>query len=409
MANAPTLANLASNTTKLPSYDGVAPTIVNSSRDAAVVFATDTPAVDDDFDDEPSDEGNETPAEPVDSAQATAAGPDQDGRPGRRASRRPELHGGRRDEDPGRPADQGAARPDRQRRHDRGAVRRRLLAAQPAARRPRGRALARCHRRCGRGRLERPGRHGDQAGAHLQRVRPGAHRGDQREPAQVRRCGRQQAGRHRRPRQGHLAARPGLGQPRAGRARRGPPRRVLDPRRRPRLRHRPERPELRRRPRRPGGRQGAGRAGRPARRPVVATARWSTPPRSTRSPRRSPARTVCSPRPRVTCSASSACPSRSRRSPTTSTPSSCSSSSPSWAPTGPARWRRPSTSVAPYSWTTGGPRSARTSPASGSVTRRPASTASSASTPPPRRRPAGGWTAPSARSARTWSPSTAMP
>ena len=43
MANAPTLANLASNTIKLPSYDGIAPTILNSSRDAGVVFATDTP------------------------------------------------------------------------------------------------------------------------------------------------------------------------------------------------------------------------------------------------------------------------------------------------------------------------------------------------------------------------------
>ena len=43
VANAPTLANLAAQTVKLPSYDGVAPKIVNSSRDAAVVFATDTP------------------------------------------------------------------------------------------------------------------------------------------------------------------------------------------------------------------------------------------------------------------------------------------------------------------------------------------------------------------------------
>ncbi len=47
VANAPTIANLAAQTTKLPSYDGVAPRIVNSSRDAAVVFATDTPMADD--------------------------------------------------------------------------------------------------------------------------------------------------------------------------------------------------------------------------------------------------------------------------------------------------------------------------------------------------------------------------
>ncbi len=47
VANAPTIANLAAQTTKLASYDGTAPRIVNSSRDAAVVFATDTPVVDD--------------------------------------------------------------------------------------------------------------------------------------------------------------------------------------------------------------------------------------------------------------------------------------------------------------------------------------------------------------------------
>ena len=47
VANAPTLANLASNTTKLPTYDGIAPAILNSSRDNGIVFATDTPMVDD--------------------------------------------------------------------------------------------------------------------------------------------------------------------------------------------------------------------------------------------------------------------------------------------------------------------------------------------------------------------------
>ncbi len=71
VANAPTLANLAAQTTRLPSYDGVAPKIVNSSRDAAVVFATDTPVPDD----EPEDEA--TASEPVettseDSPAATA-------------------------------------------------------------------------------------------------------------------------------------------------------------------------------------------------------------------------------------------------------------------------------------------------------------------------------------------------
>lgn len=70
VANAPTLANLAAQTTKLPSYGGVAPKIVNSSRDAAVVFATDTPLPDD----EPEDETPETPtAETAPAAEKAAA------------------------------------------------------------------------------------------------------------------------------------------------------------------------------------------------------------------------------------------------------------------------------------------------------------------------------------------------
>ncbi|MCW2836162.1 MAG: 3-oxoacyl-ACP synthase, partial [Marmoricola sp.] len=74
VANAPTLANLAAQTTKLPSYDGVAPKIVNSSRDAAVVFATDTPMPDD----EPEDEAPEQPtaeAAPAAERAATPAAP----------------------------------------------------------------------------------------------------------------------------------------------------------------------------------------------------------------------------------------------------------------------------------------------------------------------------------------------
>ena len=67
VANMPTLANLASQTVKLPSFDGVAPRIVNSSRDAALVFATDTPAVDD----EP--EADETAPETAEAAAAPAA------------------------------------------------------------------------------------------------------------------------------------------------------------------------------------------------------------------------------------------------------------------------------------------------------------------------------------------------
>ncbi|MCW2847608.1 MAG: fabF [Marmoricola sp.] len=74
VANAPTLANLAAQTTKLPSYDGIAPKIVNSSRDAAVVFATDTPMPDD----EPEEEAPEAPtaeAAPATEKAATPAAP----------------------------------------------------------------------------------------------------------------------------------------------------------------------------------------------------------------------------------------------------------------------------------------------------------------------------------------------
>ena len=60
--------NLAAQTTKLPSYDGVAPKIVNSSRDAATVFATDTPM--------PDDEPEEArPRTDDTAAEATAAEP----------------------------------------------------------------------------------------------------------------------------------------------------------------------------------------------------------------------------------------------------------------------------------------------------------------------------------------------
>ena len=45
VANAPTLANLAAQTVRLPSYDGTAPRIFNSSRDEVQVFAQDTQTI----------------------------------------------------------------------------------------------------------------------------------------------------------------------------------------------------------------------------------------------------------------------------------------------------------------------------------------------------------------------------
>lgn len=72
VANAPTIANLAAQTTKLASYTGTPPRIVNSSRDAAVVFATDTPVVEDEETEESSVEPVETTAEAAPEAKAAA-------------------------------------------------------------------------------------------------------------------------------------------------------------------------------------------------------------------------------------------------------------------------------------------------------------------------------------------------
>ena len=49
--------------TKLPSYDGVAPKIVNSSRDAGVVFATDTPMPDDEPEEDDAERADDTEAD----------------------------------------------------------------------------------------------------------------------------------------------------------------------------------------------------------------------------------------------------------------------------------------------------------------------------------------------------------
>lgn len=75
VANAPTLANLAAQTIRLPTYAGIAPAIVNSSRDAAVVFATDIPLLDDDAVDEAADQtpgSAPAPVEAKDTASAAA-------------------------------------------------------------------------------------------------------------------------------------------------------------------------------------------------------------------------------------------------------------------------------------------------------------------------------------------------
>nr|WP_235009613.1 type I polyketide synthase [Mycobacterium sp. 3519A] len=66
--SAPTVAGLATNTLKLPEYSHNTTEVLNSERDAAVLFATDT-------DPEPEDDGDETPAAPVAEAAPVEAAP----------------------------------------------------------------------------------------------------------------------------------------------------------------------------------------------------------------------------------------------------------------------------------------------------------------------------------------------
>ena len=232
VANAPTMANLAAQTTKLPSYDGVAPTIVNSSRDAAVVFATDTPMADD----EPEDE-------------ATSRGPRSsraDGGPPRPSPLRPPH---RRRAGAERPADltytaadatttlaalRTKVRPDQIGAADT------IEALCDGVSSRRNQLLVDLGAELSLGAIDGAAEaewkalsaNVDKLARTYKPFGPVLTEAVQEAAAQVRRRRRQQAGRHRRPRQGHLAARPRLGHPRTGRARRGSPRRVLDPRRR---------------------------------------------------------------------------------------------------------------------------------------------------------------------------------
>ncbi|WP_051706021.1 type I polyketide synthase [Nocardioides aequoreus] len=77
VAGAPTIANLAANTTKLPTYDGEAPRILNVERDSAVVFGTDTPVVEDEEETDETASGESSAAEssPVEPVETKAAAP----------------------------------------------------------------------------------------------------------------------------------------------------------------------------------------------------------------------------------------------------------------------------------------------------------------------------------------------
>ena len=238
VANAPTLANLASNTIKLPSYDGIAPTILNSSRDDGVVFATDAP-MGDEPDEEPADErptGGRGHAGPA-AAEAKEAAPAAAPTAAAGAERPADLTYTAADATTTLAALRTKVRPDQIGTADT------IEALCDGVSSRRNQLLVDLGAELGLGAIDGAAEADWKAlsatvtklARTYNAVRPGAHRGRAGAAAQVRRRRRQQARRHRRPRQGHLAARPRLGHPRAGRARRGSPRRVLDPRRRPRL------------------------------------------------------------------------------------------------------------------------------------------------------------------------------
>ena len=310
--SAPTVAGLATNTLKLPEYSHNTTEVLNSERDAAVLFATDT-------DPEPDDERRATtPA-------ARRRGRGRSGR-GRRT--------GRHRPPPAAPA--GGPRPD-----DIGfdaadatmalialSAKMRIDQIEPldsiesitdGASSRRNQLLVDLGSELNLGAIDGAAEAdlaglkatGHQAGPHLQAFRPSAFRRDQRSAAHGARPVRQAAGLHRRAGQEDLGARRRLGQARHRRGGAGHPRGLQRPRRRPRRAAR--RCAGRRRDRRQGHRRrrrGGGARARVSRcrcrRPAAARAAWWTPPRWASSPNRSPAATACWPRRPGWSSASSA-------------------------------------------------------------------------------------------------------
>ena len=259
---APTVAGLATNTLKLPEYAHSTVEVLNAERDAAVLFATDT-------DPEPEPRTRSlavrSPTLPRRRRTRHAAPPPLRRRPrsvGCSAPRRHRIRRRRRHPGADRDVGQDAHRPDRGAGLHRVHHRRRVVAAQPAAGRPGLRAEPGRHRRRRRGRPGRAAGAGDQAGAHLQALRPSAFRRDQRSAAHGARAVGQAARRHRRAGQEDLGARRGLGQARHRRGRAGHPR----GHQRPWRRHGPP------------ARGCTGRRRRPSTRP--STPRWLRSPRA---------------------------------------------------------------------------------------------------------------------------------
>ncbi len=206
--SAPTVAGLATNTLKLPEYSHNTTEVLNSERDAPVLFATDTdPEPDhDDVDDEPAPAqgggGRTRRRRSRGTRPGSGHGTGRHAAGRRHSVRRVGRHAGA-----DRAFGEDAHGSDRVAGFHRIHHRRCVLAAQPAVGRPRVRAGSRCDRRCGRGRSVRAEVPGDQARADLQALWPSTFRRDQRPAAHGARPVGQAARRDRRAGQEDLGAR----------------------------------------------------------------------------------------------------------------------------------------------------------------------------------------------------------
>ena len=194
--SAPTVAGLAANTLKLPEYSHNTTEVLNSERDAQVLFATDTDP-EPEYEDEPG-VPDTTEAEVAVADSPTASPAPASAPTGSSAARRHRFRRRRRDARVDRAVGEDAHRSDRGAGLHRVDHRRCVVATQPAAGGSGLRAQPRRHRRRRRGRPGRAEGAGEKARTHLQAVRPGAIRRGQRPTPHGPRTLRQAAGIHRR-------------------------------------------------------------------------------------------------------------------------------------------------------------------------------------------------------------------